>query len=1025
MDTTAKQSNTALQPHALKDAPALIERVFPAQKISAEAQKERKAGAGQTLTALGSYWKGRKPLIMVRAIVLASLLPVTDDLEADLDIFEKLMAIDDAAFGRREPKLSASEVAARIDLDFPWDYFDYTIAKNQSEPELLPEEVESLYFPLDLNLYPGLSIRWKRNTSLEDKWRMLAQAMADLTYEEKVRLSKRPEECDPNLLYGPVWPEVNRHLAHLGIAAHRHEDLVEQLGILRYGHRPRIGDTFCGGGSIPFEAARLGCDVYASDLNPVACMLTWGALNIIGASPEKRREIEKAQQEVAKAVDAEITELGIEHNSRGDRAKAYLYCLETRCPETGWMVPLAPSWVISKTRNVFARLIPKPDEKRFEIEVVSGAGKKEMKAAEQGTVQKSQLVYELDGKVYRTPIRTLRGDYTDENGNTRNRLRQWEPHDFKPLPDDIFQERLYCIQWITEESLKKSRQETYFASVTEEDIEREGQVEQIVDENLVNWQREGLVPDMAIERGAKTDEPIRTRGWRYWHQLFSPRNILVAVYVLGFIDPNIAIKFCDFLNFNSRLCRWTTSPKSSGKVGGRTGGASDNATDAFSNQTLSPYYNFAFRSFFSLAKVLNQPYHKRGSINKLYMENITHNHSASSPKQRCDQWITDPPYADAINYHEITEYFIAWLRNNPPPPFDEWTWDSRRTLAIKGTGEDFRRSMVDAYKAMTDHMPDNGLQCVMFTHQDTGVWSDMVSIFWAAGLRVVGAWYIATEASTALRSGGHVQGTVTLVLRKRLTKEASFKQRLLPKIRKEVGAQIDAMMRLNEEARGHGKSVFNDSDLQMAGYAAALKVLTNYSEVDGRDVTHLALQPRQKGQRTVIDDIVEYASEIANNLLIPERLKELNPNTWAEISGMERFYLRMLAIEQAGASKLDNYQNFSKAFHVDYMPLMASVKPNAARLKGALDFKPRELAGGDIGGTLLGELLMAIQELLHDKEPKVVFGQIRTNLDQAYFQKRSHLEAMARYIHDMLISRRPEEARKAEIIANRIHNEGI
>ncbi|MDZ7664008.1 MAG: hypothetical protein U5K27_01510 [Desulfotignum sp.] len=333
--------------------------------------------------------------------------------------------------------------------------------------------------------------------------------------------------------------------------------------------------------------------------------------------------------------------------------------------------------------------------------------------------------------------------------------------------------------------------------------------------------------------------------------------------------------------------------------------------------------------------------------------------------------------------------------------------------------------MVGAYKAMTDHMPDNGLQCVMFTHQDTGVWSDMVSIFWAAGLRVVGAWYIATETSTALRNGGHVQGTVTLVLRKRLQQEAGFKQRLIPTIRKEVHAQIDAMMRLNEEARTHGKSVFNDSDLQMAGYAAALKVLTNYTEVDGRDVTNLALQPRQKGQRTVIDDIVEYASEIANNLLIPERLKDLNPDTWTEISGLERFYLRMLAIEQSGGAKLDNYQNFSKAFHVDYMPLMASVKPNAARLKCAMDFKPRELAGGDIGGTLLGELLMAIQELINDKEPKVVFGQMRANLDEAYFQKRPHLLAMARYLHDMLIRRRPEEARKAEIIANRIRNEGI
>jgi putative DNA methylase len=72
-----QKTTTTLTPLALKDAPALIETVFPAQKVSFEAQSERKAGAAQTLTGLGSYWKGRKPLILVRAIVLASLLPPT------------------------------------------------------------------------------------------------------------------------------------------------------------------------------------------------------------------------------------------------------------------------------------------------------------------------------------------------------------------------------------------------------------------------------------------------------------------------------------------------------------------------------------------------------------------------------------------------------------------------------------------------------------------------------------------------------------------------------------------------------------------------------------------------------------------------------------------------------------------------------------------------------------------------------------------------------------------------------------
>ena len=66
-------------------------------------------------------------------------------------------------------------------------------------------------------------------------------------------------------------------------------------------------------------------------------------------------------------------------------------------------------------------------------------------------------------------------------------------------------------------------------------------------------------------------------------------------------------------------------------------------------------------------------------------------------------------------------------------------------LAIKGKDEDFRRDMVAAYAAMTRHMPDNGLQVVMFTHQDAGVWADLGAILWAAGLRVTAAWNIVTE----------------------------------------------------------------------------------------------------------------------------------------------------------------------------------------------------------------------------------------------------------------------------------------
>src|SRR4051794_28149726 len=41
-----------------------------------------------------------------------------------------------------------------------------------------------------------------------------------------------------------------------------------------HGSPPRVLDPFCGGGAIPIEAQRLGLDVEASDLNPVAVLLT-------------------------------------------------------------------------------------------------------------------------------------------------------------------------------------------------------------------------------------------------------------------------------------------------------------------------------------------------------------------------------------------------------------------------------------------------------------------------------------------------------------------------------------------------------------------------------------------------------------------------------------------------------------------------------------------------------------------------------------------------------------------------------
>lgn len=997
-----------LVPFALKDAPALIETVFPAQKVSFEAQRERKAGPGQTLTSLGSYWKGRKPLILVRAIVLGSLLPRTDDAEQDLELFEALMAFDYQGLGRRavsQAALKPAEIAKMIALKNPWDYFSYKILVNS---ELDEQDVDSWMFPMYAE-DKGLKLSWKRGISDDAKADIYAKALSTLpTYEERSLLCKRPEEVDQTFLLAPVWLKVNGRLGHFGVNAHSMIELVEQLGILRYGHRPKVGDTFAGGGSIPFEAARMGCDVYASDLNPIACMLTWGALNIIGASQEKSAEIKEAQRKAIELARAKIDALAIERDSQGNRAKAYLYCLEARCNETGWMIPLSTTWVVSPRQMTIAKMVPNHTSKTFDIEIVSGVSDAELQSAIKGSVQDGNMVYSLDGKDYRTPIKTIRGDYRNGDGETSNRLRRWEKSDFKPHVSDIFQERLYCIQWITEASLKESRPSTYFASVTEDDLARERKIETLVANNLSSWQDQGLVPDMEIESGYNTDQPIRERGWSHWHHMFGPRELLTLATLRNEVDSSVlAPEFCGMLDFCSKLSRWIIRFSS--------GGGSDFTSNVFSSQALNTLTNWANRSFSEHEFV--QGY----KCEPISTSKVVKLAPANTICETQDIFITDPPYADAVNYHEITEFFIAWLRKNPPAPFNEWTWDSRRALAIKGDGDDFRRGMIDAYSAMAKHMPNNGMQCVMFTHQSTEVWSDMVGIFWAAGLQVVAAWYIATETTSELKKGGYVQGTVILMLRKRPDGEKiGFKQRILPAVRNEVASQIEQMMHLNDEVKARmGEPVFNDADLQMAGYAAALKILTGYTKIGETDVTTFALRPRTKDEVTVVDEIVQQASEAANSLLVPEGVQL---DTWQSLSGVQRFYLRMLDMESVGASKLDNYQNFAKAFRVeDYTKVMASMAANKAALKQVDEFTSRELTDStEIGPTWLGQLIISIQQLLSEVEPQTVVRNLAADLPD-YMENRLKLIDVATFLSRK--SRNETVRSGAEVLAARMQNQ--
>jgi putative DNA methylase len=265
---------------------------------------------------------------------------------------------------------------------------------------------------------------------------------------------------------------------------------------------------------------------------------------------------------------------------------------------------------------------------------------------------------------------------------------------------------------------------------------------------------------------------------------------------------------------------------------------------------------------------------------------------------------------------------------------------------------------------------------------------------------------------------------VILVLRKRKAQESGYKDEIVQEVKAEVADQIDTMAGLNQHLKGHGRieNLFEDADLQMAGYAAALRVLTRYEKIDGTDMTREALRPRRVGEKNLVGEIIDFAVQVANEHMVPEHMA---PKLWEGLSGAERFYFKMMDIETTSLRKLDNYQNFAKAFRVnDYGALMGSMEPNKARLKTAKEFKKAGFEIPEFGPSATRAALYAIFELENDVEGDEVLSHLKDMLPN-YHNKRDDLIVIADYIARKRDSVDETEARAARILHGLIRNERL
>lgn len=172
------------------------------------------------------------------------------------------------------------------------------------------------------------------------------------------------------------------------------------------GNPPPILDPFCGGGSIPLEAQRLGLEAHASDLNPVAVLITKALIEIppkfVGlppVHPEGQARLDSAGWHGTEGLAADVRFYGRWMRDEAERrighlypkvalpeefgggeatVLAWLWARTIKCPNPacGAEVPLTSKWSLSTKKGSEAWLEPIVDArtKTVRLRVRTGLG---------------------------------------------------------------------------------------------------------------------------------------------------------------------------------------------------------------------------------------------------------------------------------------------------------------------------------------------------------------------------------------------------------------------------------------------------------------------------------------------------------------------------------------------------------------------------------------------------------------------------------------------------------------------------
>lgn len=618
---------------------------------------------------------------------------------------------------------------------------------------------------------------------------------------------------------------------------------------------PKVLDMFSGGGAIPLEALRLGCESYAVELNPVAhiielCTLVYPQKygNKLADEVEKWGNwvIEKVREEigdlypeiaVGEVLPEEYEQLELLEQPKAKQLTlgqkltpvAYLWTRTVKCPNPacGASVPLMrQTWLCKKKdKYVALKVIPNHLTKQVGFEVVEATTEKELG--------------------FNPALGSSRGNSTCRHCGTTVDI------DFikkEGVAGRINQQLMAIV------CLKPGTQgKTYLAGkqyscYIPDEADLKNKLNQLCAETGLTLPNEPL-PNYGV-LGFR----VQPYGLLKWSDLFTSRQLLslmtFAKWVnlahqemiqLGYeeefakaIATYLSVMIDRVADKASTLCAYEPHPT---RIG---------VTHVFTRQALPMVWDFAEgcplgESSGSASKALpwitdflqqesscvNLAICQRGNAMSLPLES-----------ESIDAVITDPPYFDSVPYADLSDFFYIWLKRAVghlyPEHFSGQLTPKKNEIIMEPSrhggnkakaAKAYEDMMHQAFCEASRVLKPGGMMVVVYAHKTTTGWVTLMDSLRRAGFTITEAWPLDTERSVRLRgqNSAALASSIFLVARKRKdAKVGDYAMDVRPLLAEIVRDRVKTLM-----AEG-----VTGADLVIACIGAGLRAYTQYDSVE-------------------------------------------------------------------------------------------------------------------------------------------------------------------------------------------------